>query len=346
MLLVALAGCGGDHPEEPTLAAAVKATVDALSGRDMEALWRLVDQPTRDKLLGTLREVEAARARVDEVWPAADRDKALAALGTELLQQAGPDDVGRGPRLLAALLDPTRITFTQEILDGLGARDVTVEAGPPERAIVYTSVGETFGFVRENGEWRSLFVREHLLEAGPLPVLAENAKKTLALAEERGKAWRESLDPKAPQGSYNLARRVQTTKPLDVQALFALLDDDARKALVEVLEAGRQAQRSIQQRVAKPNRRDAYDNVGLTRLVDATSDRDLYKRWSASKDFVLPLAVTDEPIRLEGSPDSGDVSVVTATGKVAMHRDSDGLWRIAGQRGAIMKALAPRSSPE
>lgn len=327
------------------MSAAVKATVDALSGRDMVALWKLVDQPTKDKLLATLRDVEGARAKVAEVWGPADRDKALASLGTELLAQVGADDEGRGPRLLGALLDPGRITFTQEILDGLGARDVTVEAGPPERAIVYTSVGEAFGFVREDGQWRSLFVREHLLEAGPLPVLADNARKTLALAEERGKAWRESRDPKLPQGSYNLARRAQTAKPVDVAALFSLLDDDARKALVDVLEAGRQAQRSIQQRVAKPNRRDAYEDVGLTRLVDATSDRDLYKRWAASKDFVLPLAVTDEPLRVDApSPDAPDVTVVTATGKVAMHRDGDGLWRIAGQRAVIEKALRPRAT--
>jgi len=334
-------GCGGDHPEEPTLTAAVRATVDALSRRDMPALWALVDAPTRERLLAILRDVERARDKVPEVWPEGDRAKALAALAGDLLEEIGPDDAGRGPRLLDALLDPGQVTFNQEVLDGLGARDVTLETGPPERAIVFTSVGETFAFVREGQQWRSLFVREHVLEQGPIPMLADHAQKTLALAEEREKAWRASFDPKTPQGSYNLARAAQTARPVDPDALFALLDDDGRKALADVLEAGRAAQRAIQQRVAKPQRRDAYAESGLTRLVDATSDRDLYRRWAKSPDFVPPLAVTDEPQRVEGTPGAPDVTVVTATGKIAMHRDSDGFWRIAGTRAAIAKALSP-----
>lgn len=342
MLLAAtLVGCGGDHAEEPGLTAAVRATVDALSRRDMEALWALVDTPTREGLLAIVRDAERARARVAEVWPEGDRPKALEALGGPLIEQLGPDDAGRGPRLLGALLDPGQVAFTQEVLDGLGARDVTHEAGPPERAIVFTSVGETFAFVREGDAWRSLFVRENVLEKGPIPLLRENAAKTLALADERDKAWRASFDPRTPQGSYNLARAAQTAKPPDVDALFSLLDDDARKALADMLEAGRAAQRAIQQRVAKAQRREVYAEAGLTRLVDAASDRDLYRRWAKSPDFVPPLAVTDEPQRVEGAPGAADVVVVTGTGKVPMHRDADGYWRIAGARAAIEKALSP-----
>lgn len=333
--------CGGEHPAEASLSAAVRATVDALSTRDMAKLWSTVDTPTRTSLLQVMRELTNARTKVAEVWPEPDRARALASLGGDLLDKIGPDDEGRGARLLGALIDPSQINFTQEILDGLGARDVTVEAGPPERASVFTAVGETFVFVREGTEWRSLFVRDNLLEAGVIPILRENAQKTLALAAEREKTWRLSRDPRSPQGSYNLARAAQTATPPDIDALFTLLDDDGRKALVDMLEAARAAQRSIQKAVAKPNRRDAYNDSGITRLVDATSDRDLYKRWAASKDFVLPLAATDEPLRIEGPPDGPDVFVVTATGKVAMHRDSDTFWRIAGTRPAITKALKP-----
>ena len=339
--LVALLGCGNDHPEAGSLSLAVRTTVDALSTRDMVKLWATVDAHTQTALLQVMRDVAEARKKVDVVWPEADRARALASLGVDLLDKIGPDDAGRGPRLLAELIDPTKITFTQEILDGLGARDVTVEAGPPERANVFTSVGETFVFVREAGEWRSLFVRDNLLEAGIIPILRENATKTLALAEEREKAWRASIDPRLPQGSYNLARAAQTAKPPDIDALFALIDDDGRKALVEVLEAARAAQRAIQKTVAKPNRREVYGDVGITRLVDATSDRDLYKKWAAAKDFVLPLAVTDEPLRVEGPAEGPDVVVITATGRVPMHRDSDKFWRIAGTRAAIEKGLKP-----
>lgn len=336
-----LLACGTDHPEEPSLSAAVRATVDALSTRDMTKLWNTVDTPTRKGLLDAVRELAKARTKVAEVWPEADRNRALAALGGDVLDKAGPDDEGRGPRLLGALIDPSQITFTEQILDGLGARDVTVEAGPPERASVFTSVGETFVFVREGGEWRSLFVRDRLLEAGVIPVLRENATKTLAIAAERQKAWRATKDPRTPQGSYNLARAAQTKAPPDYDALFTLLDDDGRKALVEMLEAARAAQRSIQKQVAKPNRRDAYADSGITRLVDATSDRDLYKRWTASADFVLPLTATDEPLRVEGPAEGPDVFIITAQGRAAMHLDSDKFWRIAGTRPAIVKALKP-----
>lgn len=345
LLVSLLVACGSEHPEEASLSVAVRTTVDALSTRDMVKLWATVDTPTRTNLLQVLREVETARAKVAEVWPAAERARALAALGGDLLDKAGPDDEGRGPRLLGALIDPSQITFTQEILDGLGARDVTVEAGPPERASVFTAVGETFVFVREGAEWRSLFVRDNLSEAGVIPILRENAQRTLALAAEREKAWRATLDPRTPQGSYNLARAAQTKKPPDIDALFTLLDDDGRKALVDMLEAARAAQRTIQQRVAKPNRRDVYNDSGITRLVDATSDRDLYKRWSTSSDFVLPLAATDEPLKVEGPAEGPDVLVITATGRVAMHRDSDKFWRIAGARPAIEKALKPPPPP-
>ncbi len=315
--LMALVGCGNDHPEAGSLSLAVRATVDALSTRDMAKLWATVDSHTQTTLLQAMRDVEAARRKVDVVWPEAERARALSSLGTDLVDKIGPDDPGRGPRLLGELIDPTKIAFTQEILDGLGARDVTVEAGPPERANVFTSVGETFVFVREGGEWRSLFVRDNLLEAGVIPILRENAKKTRALAEEREKAWRATIDPRTPQGSYNLARAAQTAKPPDIDELFALIDDDGRKALVDVLEAARAAQRAIQKSVAKPNRREVYNDAGISRLVDASSDRDLYKKWAASKDFVLPLAVTDEPLRVEGPAEGPDVVVITATGRAA-----------------------------
>lgn len=344
MLAAATAGlvaCGGEHPEQPALGEAVRATVDALSNRDMAKLWTLIDSPTRERMLQILRDVEEARTKVDEVWPEAERGRALEALGQRLLAAVGADDEGRGPRLLKELLDPGQIDFTQEVLDGVEARDVTMEAGPPERATVFTSVGETFVFVKEGDGWRSLFVREHLLEDGTLPILADNAKKTLALAEARAAAWRKSRDPKVPQGSYNLARAAQTAKPRDPEALFALLDDDGRKAVLDALEAGRKAQRAIQQRVAKANRRDAYEEAGITRLVDATSDKDLYRRWSKSPDFVAPLAVTDEPQSAEIDDNGADAVVVTATGRVSMHKDDDGFWRVAGARAAIEKALMP-----
>jgi hypothetical protein len=339
-VVLSFAACRGTHPEEPALMEAVRRTVDAVRTKDMAALWEMTDRATQTSLLAIVRDAELARQKVSLVWPESQRGAALEALASGLLDKLGPDDAGRGPRLLSAVLDPSTITVTTEALDGLSPRDITHEAGPPPRASVFTSGGDVFTFTREGDTWRSALVRDQVLEKGPFTALHDNAKKTLGLAEEREKAWRVSLDPKTPQGSYNLARQAQGRKPPDLEALFALLDDSARGALFEALETARMAQKAIQQRLAKPLRKEAYANANLTRLVEATSDRDLFRRWGQSDDFVLPLSFLDEPRSLEGPADGIDVKVVTESGgKVPMHRDEDGFWRVGGFRPAVEKVL-------
>ena len=154
-------------------------------------------------------------------------------------------------------------------------------------------------------------------------------------------------EPRSGFGLRSLWKRIkgpfQETRPLSARTALQLrqiLDDSARGALFEALETARMAQKAIQQRLAKPLRKEAYANANLTRLVEATSDRDLFRRWGQSDDFVLPLSFLDEPRSLEGPADGIDVKVVTESGgKVPMHRDEDGFWRVGGFRPAVEKVL-------
>jgi len=340
-----LLACGGSASLEPPLTESVDALRAALEARDFEALWALTDQDTRKNLLAALEEADRARAMVPSVWAEGDRGAASAALGSALAIAIGPNDDKRGPRLLAATLDPAVLAFNEGTVEGFAPRDVTVEPGPPRRAIVATAAGERLTFVEEGGQWKSLLVRDQVLETAFMKSLIAHARKTNALADERQKVWQASLDPKTPQGSYNLARAAQDRKPPDVDMIFALLDEDGRKTLVDILDGARTAQKQIQQRTAKAVRREAYRAAGLLQLVDTTTDRELFRRWATSPDFKPLLAATDPAASLEGDLETGSVAVVTASGaRIPMRRDTDSFWRLAGLRESLTTALLPRSA--
>lgn len=347
-LLVSLVagGCGSSPISDPALSEAVESLRTALSRRDFDALWALTDTPTREALLAGLREADTARSLVPKVWPESDRPTALAALGQSLLAQPESpeaDESTLGPRLLAASLSPEALTFDEGTLEGLAMRDITFDPGPPRRALVLTLAGERLSFVDEAGQWKSLLARDLILESASFKSLVAQARKTIALAEERDKAWRMSLDPRTPQGAYNLARAAQERRPVDVDMLFALLDEEARKAIADLIEAARQSQRQIQQRTAKALRKDAYRNAGILHLVDAGSDRELFRKWATGSDYAPLLAATDTPMKLAGDEGSGSVEVLTESGaRVPMRKDSDGYWRMAGLRDRLSAALGPR----
>jgi hypothetical protein len=334
--------CGRAEFDDPTLASALDQTLLALETRNMEALWGLTDPATQDRLLKDLRKLESASSRVPEVWTGKDVDLAREAMGAAVLTKLGLDDPGRGPRALGVLLDATKLTFDEGTRDGLGPRDVTYEAGPPRRALILTSAGERFAFVSADGRWASLLVRDLILDHPSFKSRVEHAEKTLALRDQAHAVWVSSSDPSSPQGAYNLARTAQNRTPADLDMLFALLDTDARAALREALELGRKAQRDIQQRVNRAERRTAYEAAGIARLVDASSDRDLFFKWASTKDWKPLLPATDPPERVEGDSDRGTVMVLTQSGaRVPMTRDPDGIWRLGGLRAAVLTALGP-----
>ena len=339
LLLFIFSACQGPVELDTGLSTAVTGVRTALASRDHAALWALTDTQTQTATLGLLRDAETARAQVPTLWAEGDRAAALDALGQALAAPLGADDDGRGPRLLAATLDLGKLVFDEDTEQGLAARDVTLDPGPPRRALIVTLAGERLSFVEDQGQWKSTLVRD----SAAFQALTEHVKKAKALAEEQARVWQQSVDPKTPQGAYNLARAAQSRKPIDVDMLFALLDEDARKTLVDVLETSRAAQRQIQQRTVKAARREAYRNAGLLHLIDTTTDRELFKTWALGAAAKPLLAATDEPVSAQGAPDEGQVTLVTKSGgHIEMRRDSDGFWRIGGLRPLLTEALGPR----
>lgn len=345
LLILPFIACQSTIELDEGLSSSVASMRTALAQKDYSALWALTDSQTRNSILELLRQAEGVRAKVPTLWPEGDRQAALQALGAGLAEHLGPDDDGRGARLLTATLDLNGLVFNEDTEQGLAARDLTMDPGPPRRAMIATAAGERLVFVDENGPWKSTLVRDRVLESPAFQALTEHVKKAQALAEEDTRLWRESNDPRSPQGAYNLARVAQTRKPVDVDMLFALLDGDARKTLTDLLESARSAQRQIQQRTVKAARREAYRAAGLLELVDTTTDRDLFKKWALAPQAPPLLGATDEPLSLEGDTSSNSVIVVTASGgRVSMTRDADGFWRLGGLRAMLNGALGPRPS--
>ncbi len=336
--------CGRAELDDPGLKDSVALTVSALRTRDAAKLWDLTDTTTRSKFIDALSDLETAWNRAPEVWLGKDLEAARNALGGTLVSKLGPDDDGRGPRGLTELLDFSRLTFDEGTLEGLNARSLTYEAGPPRRALILTTAGERLAFVEKDGQWKSLIISEFVLDSLPFKSLLENIRKTLALADEAHRTWVSNADPSTPQGAYNLARAAQTRTPPDLDMLFALIDKDARDALKEALESGRKAQRQIQQKVSRPDRRAAYESANIAPLVDAASDRELFLKWAAAPDWKPLLASVANPEKVDGDLASGSVSIITADGaRVAMKRDADSIWRLADLRPRILSSLAPPS---
>lgn len=341
--MVLASGCG-KHPDEGAVLDALGEVTGALEARDSTRLWNTFDGESQGRLLRAVDQLETALALVDAIWDEQDRASARQALGQSLVAAAGARDGGRGPRLVTALLDVTKLRFERETKDGLASRSVTFEDGPPVRAIVRTSGGEKFGFTKTTGTWKSTLLRDLVLDEQPFKELIENTKKAMAVAESKGVAWRTSRDPRTPQGTYNLARAVLGQDPVDADAVLTLLDDSARGAVVEALELSRKAQKRIQQRVAKAQRPKAYEAQGLGPLLEATTDTELFAKWVGSPTFVKPFTANDEPERLEGDPAAGACQVITHSGaKVPLSRDESGFWRLAGFDTAIRAALVAPS---
>jgi hypothetical protein len=92
--------------------------------------------------------------------------------------------------------------------------------------------------------------------------------------------------------------------------------------------------------MTKAQRPEAYNDSGIALHVAAVSDKDLYVRWSKAADYVRPLSVTDDPDRIEGDVDKGDVRLITVSGKaVRLVRDAQGFWRLGDTTAPIEELL-------
>lgn len=348
--LFASASCASQHEEEPGVVEALDSTVAALQHGDMDALWALTDPASQQELIALVRTLHASLQRVPEVYGDLGEGRvaaARAALGESLVDTIFPDEDRAGPKLLARLLTPDQMRFDGHAMDGVNHHDVTLDAShQPVKAIVHTSGGESFGFVKTDGGWRSLLVRDMILASGTIRNLADNAAKIERASAERQAAWRQGQDPKTPQGAYNLARAALTEKPANAKLLYSLVDDDARAAVLAALERSREVQRDVQRRTTRRQRRKAYEDAGLTMYVDAKSDRDLYARWARTDGWKPPLTVTDAPIQIDGDMATGKVEVVTLSdARVAMVRSDSGFWQLAGQAPILQGALTAPFEP-
>ncbi|TNF26830.1 MAG: hypothetical protein EP329_20525 [Deltaproteobacteria bacterium] len=343
-LVVLTASCASEHADEPEVTKALDATVAALQARDWDALWELTDPASQEELIALLRGIHEALKKAPEVYADAGATRLAAArtaLGEALVDTIFPDEERAGPRLIERLFAADALRFDGHAMDGVTHHDITLdETHEPVKALVHTAAGETFAFLKTDAGWRSLLVRDLILSSSAFRTLADNVKKIDAELEARREAWRHGRDPRTPQGAYNVARAALGERPANAKLLYSLLDGKARAEVVEALKESRTAQREVQRRTTRKQRRKAYEDAGLTLYVDAKSDVELYSRWARTEGWKPPLAVTDDPERVEGDPASGRVEVVTLSGgRVAMTVADDGTWRIADQAAVLAPAL-------
>ncbi len=335
--------CCAAHPDEPAIKEALKTAFTALQGGDLATLWGVSDERSRAQLLDLARQLRNARSKIDQLYsgePDVTKELAHEALGSAIFGDIDPSSDGAGIALLKRLVSTEQLNFDQHAVDGINARDITVDENvSPWRAVVHTTAGERLTFVKHADGWQTRILSDLLDKHPVLMAMATNAKSIDAAVGERQETWRAQRDPKLPQGAYNLARDALTKKPVDTATLFTLLDDRTRDTIKSTLEQSRQAQKAINRSTAS-NRTGAYASAGLTMFVNATSDRDLYKAWSKSSSWVPPVDQADPPAAVDGDAASGRVEVVTKGGKrVSMTRDSQGSWRIAGHDATIDAVL-------
>ena len=359
------------------MAGALLETVEALDRGDVKALWEISAPGAQQELLDLHQRLSRALRAVDAIYPPAERPEARAALGERLLQGLDPTASGDqlGPALLSRLLDPAAMRLDDKARDGLRARGAVIEG---DKATIHTAAGELFTFERVDGAWRSRLIADLLEQSAAVDGLRANADAVLEAQAAARKAWQESRDPRTPNGAYNALRAAVSHAPPDGGVIYTLLDDDARDVLVRSLEVARKAQRAIQRKTKRAQRKKLYRQRGLQLFVDAESDRALLEAWALTDDFVPPVGKDDPPDRVipeataaareaakaaaNGTPKtppgeptatgtaatqgsaSARVSLVTTGGtRLAMRRDKRDYWRLTGYAPVLAEHLLARA---
>jgi hypothetical protein len=323
-----LTGCesGVDAPE---VRAAYEGLLAALEARDAAGIWGASDPVTRTELSAFLTRAREAQALVPSLWGdarGADAMRGYEALAKDLTDGAGAGEEA-GPKLVAAVLHVGDLRWTEGSREAAAHPTITLEAGPPERAIVRIPSGESFTFERHEGAWYSMLLREATLGTPRFKGYLENIDKTLALHRDAEAARLRSEDARTPEGAWNVIRRAIGKGKDGADVLWAALDEPSREAVRAALDAGRKAQRRIQGRTAKALRPAAYAEAGIGAIASAESDVALFTAWVASNPFPSGRA-DDPPAAFETSPDGPDRgALVTKSGaRIGMSRRDDGLW--------------------
>ncbi|MCB9728348.1 MAG: hypothetical protein H6744_04545 [Deltaproteobacteria bacterium] len=335
------AGCE-DDPEQQRVVATFQDTTSALASEDWARLWELSAPEARATVTRLTHDLQAALLLVDSVYPPEARDEARRALGAELLEGVELDAPDAGPKLLSRLLSGSTVDARDGATDGRNASSVTIDG---QHAVLHTSAGEEYAFVQTEEGWRSQLLGDLLGDDMRVAMLRESAAAVRAAEDARQSAWKASRDPHTPQGAYNLARAAASEVPPDAKTLYALLDAPARQALSKAMETARSAQKLVQRRTTRRQRKAGYEEQGLTIYVDVDSDRALYLAWAATPGFVSPLTTTSPPKSLDGDPSGGEVTILTEGGeRVPMVADPQGFWHLAGAATGIETALVAPAS--
>ncbi len=330
LLWIATSACqsGSDAPE---VRAVYDRLIQALESKDTTALWPLMLPDSRTRLLVLVERAREASAFAPSLWggeQAPETVRARIALGQELIDAAGPDDEGRGPRLVAHLLRLDSLAWTEGSRESLKHPRIIIEAETPQRAVVRLPSGESLVFLQTADGWFSNLLAEAFLDTTIARGFEANLEKAFGLRDASLSAWKSDLDARTPQGAYNhLRSALKRSEGLD-DALFSMLDDDTIASLQGALDAARRIQKRIQQGVARPQRSQAYATEGLDRFVDVRSDGELFGRWRTSHPLPEGLAV-DEPARFEVESENAGVIVTAGGHRVPFRRRADGLWGLA-----------------
>lgn len=337
LVVVAMAsGCAAD-PEREVVVAAFQATTDALASENWQQLWDLSDPESRASIEDLHFKIVQGLALVDQVYPAESREEARRALGQELVADLKVGAPDAGPTLLSRLLTGSTVDRGEGATDGRNAASVTIDG---DHAYIHTSAGEKYAFVRTPEGWKNQLLRDLLTDDSRIAILKESAAALVLAEEARKSAWVSSHDPRTPQGAYNLARTAASRSPVDAAALFALIDAPARAVVSEAMETARAAQKLVQRKTSRRQRKSAYDEAGLSAYVDVDSDRALYLAWAATPAFAKPITASAPPRALDGDVTSGRVIVVTETDeRVPMVVDTDGGWHLADTAESIKRSL-------
>jgi hypothetical protein len=315
---------------DPTRELAAKRTLEALRGRDAEALWALQTPESQEALLSLQRRLVEAHAEALRLgWTASQADEAL---GAWLFSGIAVGQPQAGPLGLARLLDRGFLTR-----DPLPDPAAVALAGDPQVTLVTSPTGGFVSLVATPEGWRSNRLSEVLRTEAALRGLGEAATKVLERARGAAVAARDERRWVSPWGTFNLLRSALAAAPPDLPLVHALLGPDAHTALAEALaHLAALGKRPLRERLAKEAR---LGELGLAAEAQVAGPTDLWLGWAQSPTFEPPIPPDDEG-EVMAETQAGTATLLLASQKsVAFARGADGNWRVAGYGPVLQRRL-------
>ncbi len=341
--LIALACAEEPKSFDPAVTEAFEALVGAVRAKDAGRLYDLSPKATRDLADALYAEQRAALDAVSDAYPAADRATALESLGGSLAAGATS-----GRDLFIAMVDWSRVTLDAAADRGLAIDAVTVS---DTEAVLTTTGGETFRFVKEEGALRVANFGAQLEASPGLKKLRAN----LAIARKNLTAWdkaiSESTDRSKPEGTFNvLAEAVRRGARVMV---YELLDPLSRTELTAALKVVNSLQAAAEK--AHPDLAARRAALGAKKLewVDRIADeRSLFVAlWDAGylgQDLPFGAAADIRGVDNKGN-DAASVRVSldgAAEKGFSFVRNEVGRWCFAGLSATLQREGTRRLEAE